>query len=65
MSFWRALHFFCPYIFQLYHGENNLYSVSFKDIVGMNGRILIKYSKLCKNNSAMREWKKEWGILVC
>lgn len=36
-----------------------------KDIVGMNGISLIRYSKFCKNKSSMRVWKKEWSTLIC
>lgn len=36
-----------------------------KDIVGMNGISLIRYSKFCKNKSSMRAWKKEWSTLIC
>lgn len=65
MCFWRALHFFCLQFFQRYHGEMiSILSLS-KDIVGLNWKTLIKYSKLRKNKSTPRAWRKEWNTLVC
>lgn len=43
-----------PSIFWVVHGENNSILPLSKDIVGMKEGTLIKYSKLCKNKSAMR-----------